>query len=58
MKCLTTDKKIREIGGALENKMTFFPLYPCIYTHPPQIRALPPYKVYVFGMSKTWATYC
>ena len=46
MKRFTTHKKMREIEGALENKMIFFP------------RALPPYEVYAFGMSKTWATYC
>ena len=32
MKCFTTHKKIREIGGALENKMTFFPTV-SLYLH-------------------------
>ena len=50
--------KIREIGGAL-GKMTFFPTM-SLYFYPSRLKiwTLPPYEIYVFGMSKTWATYC
>ena len=50
-------QKIREIGDASE-KNDISPTMP-LYFHPSpfNIRALPPYKIYVFRMSKTCATF-
>ena len=56
MKFLTAYKKIMEIGRAFRKKRSF----PTMSLYLPlslKIRALPPYEIYVFGMSKTWATY-
>ena len=57
LKCITTHKKIREIGDALGKNDIFSHYVPILPPIPLKIRALPPYEIYVFGMSKTWATF-
>ena len=52
MKYITTNKKIREIGGAL-GKNDIFSHYVPILPPIPLKFGLPPYEIYVFGMSKT-----
>ena len=56
MKCITTHKSIREIRVAL-GKLTFSHYVPIPPSSPLKIRALSPYEIYVFWMSKTCITY-
>ena len=57
MKCITTHKKLGKLG-VLWGKIDIFSHYaPILPPIPLKIWALPPYEIYVFGMSKTWATF-
>ena len=54
MKCITTHKKLGK-SRVFQEKIGishYVPILP-----PIKIQALPPYEIYVFGMSKTWATF-
>ena len=51
-------QKIREIRDALGKQLHFPTMSLYFNPSPLKIRAFPPYKIYVFRMSKTWATYC
>ena len=57
MECITTHKKNRENRGVL-GKNDIFPTM-SLYFHPlpAKIWTLLPYEMYVFGMSKSWATH-
>ena len=56
VKCITTHKRIGEIGGTLGKNDIFATMSLYFHPSPLKIRALPPFEIYGFGMSKTWAT--